>query len=89
LIGFIVIYVESNKTSIIILGALFAIVSLSLIKPIGKSLGALILMSKNITLHDSRHTYIGDIYYDGRKKITFYDYELKKIIILDKRRINR
>jgi len=86
-IGYLVIYVNHNKTSTIILAVLFAIVSLSLIKPIGNSLGKLMLMSKNITLQDSRHTYIGDIYYDGRKKITFYDYELKKVIILDKKRL--
>ena len=87
LIGYVVIYVDNNKISTIILGALFALVSLSLIKPIGHNLGELMLMHKNITLQDSRHTYNGDIYYDGRKKITFYDYELKKVIILDKKRL--
>ena len=87
IIGYVVIYVDNNKISTVILGALFAVVSLGLIKPVGNSLGELMLMSKNITLQDSRHTYIGDIYYDGRKKITFYDYELKKVIILDKKRL--
>ncbi|MFK5937837.1 MAG: hypothetical protein QM497_05500 [Sulfurimonas sp.] len=87
LIGYVVIYTDNNKTSTILLAALFAIVSLSLIKPIGHSLGELMLMTKNITLQDSRHTYIGDKYYDGRKKITFYDYELKKVILLDKKRL--
>jgi len=87
LIGYIIIYVDNNKISTIILGVLFAIVSLSLIKPIGNSLGEIMFMSKNITLKDARHKYIGDIYYNGRKKITFYDYELKKVIILDKKRL--
>jgi hypothetical protein len=87
LIGYLVIYVDNNKTSTIILGALFAIVSLGLIKPVGNNLGELMLMSKNITLKDAKYSYIGNIYYDGRKKITFYDYELKKVIILDKKRL--
>jgi len=86
-IGYLVIYVNDNKTSTIILAVLFSLVSLSLIQPIGNSLGELMLMSKNITLQDSKHTYIGDIYYNGRKKITFYDYELKKVITLDKNRL--
>ncbi len=44
-------------------------------------------MTKNTMLQDSRHTYVGDIYYNGRDKITFYDYNLKKVINLDKNRL--
>ena len=87
LIGYIIIYIDNNKISTIILAILFVTVSLSLIKPIGKSIGESLLMTKNITLQDTKHTYIGDIYYDGRKNITFYDHELKKVIILDKKRL--
>lgn len=86
-IAYLAIYLKNNKTGAIIIATLFAIVSLSLIKPIGHSLGEYMLMTKNTTLHDSKHTFIGDIYYNGRKKITFYDYELKKVIILDKNRL--
>ena len=87
LIGYVVIYVNNNKTSAIILGSLFSIAALTLIPPIGNSLGELLLMKKNVTLKDKIHTYTGDIFYDGRDEITFYDYELQKIITLDKNRL--
>jgi hypothetical protein len=44
-------------------------------------------MKKNVTLQDSRFTYVGDIYYEGRKTVTFYDYELKKIILIKKKNL--
>ncbi len=87
IIGYIVIYVNNNKTSAIVLGILFSIAALTLIPPIGHKLGEMMLMTKNATLQDARHTYIGDIYYDGRTRVTFYDYNLKKVINLDKKRL--
>lgn len=87
LIGYIVIYFDSNKMSAIILGILFSIAALTLIPPIGDSIGKLIFMKKNVTLIDKKHTYRGDIYYEGREKITFYDYELQKMITLNKKRL--
>jgi hypothetical protein len=42
-------------------------------------------MTKNITLKENKNSFTGDIYYDGRKQITFYDYRLKKIILLKKK----
>ena len=86
-IGFVVTYIDNNKMTAILLAILFSIASLTLIKPIGKSLGEAILMQKNITLYDTKHSYTGNSYYNGRKKITFYDYELKKVIILEKDRL--
>jgi len=87
LLGYIIIYLDNNKVSAIMLGILFSLVSLTLIAPIGKSMGELLLMKKNITLKDSKYTYIGDAYYIGRKSVTFYDYELQKIIILEKNKL--
>ncbi len=87
LIGYIVIYLDNNKISAIVLGVLFSIAALTLIPPIGYKLGEIVLMTKNTMLQDSRHTYVGDIYYNGRDKITFYDYNLKKVINLDKNRL--
>ena len=46
-------------------------------------------MKKNITYSDGKYNYVGDVYYDGREKITFYDYELKKIILLDKKELKQ
>ncbi len=87
IIGYIVIYLNNNKTSAIVLGVLFFITALTLIPPVGNKLGEMVLMQKDTTLQDERHTYVGDIYYDGRSKVTFYDYNLKKVINLDKKRL--
>ena len=85
ILGYITIYIDNNKLSAIVLGVLFFIVSLTLIPPIGKSVGTMLLMQKNVTLKDHRYTYKGDIYYEGRENITFYDYDLDKIITLEKK----
>jgi len=87
IIGYIVIYVNNNRRSAIVLGTLFATVALTLIPPIGNALGELIFMKKNVSLKGKIHTYTGDVYYDGRETITLYEYELQKVIILDKNRL--
>ena len=85
LIGFIITYINNIRFSLIVIGFL-SILSLSTLVPnIGYSLGEMLLMKKNVTYQDSKYTYIGDVYYDGRTKITFYDYELKKTIFLNKK----
>jgi len=89
LIGFIVIIVNNNKISAIILGTLFFLVSLTLFSGIGNSIGQMMLMTKDTTLKWKKYTYRGDIYYDGRDVITFYDYELKKIILFNKKDIKK
>ena len=86
-IGYLVIYLDNNKISAVALGILFSIVSLTLLPSVGKAVGELMFTRKNVTLNDSKHSYIGDVYYDGRKKITFFDYELNKVIILEKERL--
>lgn len=85
LIGFIITYINKNKITFPILGLFFFFAMLTLFEPIGYSLGESMFMEKNANLKDKRHTYNGDIYYIGRKEITFYDYELKKIILLNKK----
>jgi hypothetical protein len=42
-------------------------------------------MKKDVTYKNKKYVYRGDVYYNGRTKITFYDYELKKIIFLNKK----
>ena len=85
IIGYVVIYIDSNKLSTIFLGGLFFIVSLTLIPPIGNALGEAFFMQKDVRLQNDKYTFKGDIYYSGRTKITFYDYELDKIIQLEKK----
>ncbi|VAW42057.1 hypothetical protein MNBD_GAMMA01-601, partial [hydrothermal vent metagenome] len=45
----------------------------------------MMFMKKNVTYKDSKHTFHGDVYYDGRTTIHFYDNDLQKIIILQKK----
>lgn len=85
-IGYITLY-RTHKISLIILGSLFLLSLSTLINPIGFSLGEMILMEKNKTLQTNKFLYRGDIYYNGRSKIYFYDYKLDKILAIDKTKI--
>jgi len=85
ILGALITYVDNNKLSAIVMSTLFVLVSLTLIPSVGKYVGEMMLMQKNVVLQDNKHTFHGDIYYDGRKQITFYDYELKKMILLNKK----
>jgi len=87
LLGFIIVYISNKKVTIITFVLLFILSLSSLIPFVGYNLGELLLMKKDVTLKDSRYTYVGNIYYIGRKNITFYDKEIKKIIILDKKEL--
>ena len=84
IIGYLVIYVNSNKIKLTIIGTLFLLSFSTLIKPIGYFVGEMMFMQKNKTLKENKHSYTGDVYYSGRKNITFYDYRLDKIILLNK-----
>ena len=86
IIGFVVIYLP-NKIAIAFVGVLSLLSVSTLLPPVGKTVGEMILMQKNVTLKTKKFSYHGDIYYNGRKNITFYDYELKKVIILPKNKI--
>ena len=85
ILGFIVTYLNNYKVSIFVIGSLSVLALSTLIPPVGHKVGEIMLMKKNVTLNDNRHTYIGDIYYDGRDKISFYDIELKRLITLKKK----
>ena len=85
LFGFLITYVNKVKLGIIVIGGLFVLTLTTLIPQIGHKVGFIILATENVKFNDSRYTYHGDIYYDGRTQITFYDYELKKIITLNKK----
>ena len=87
-LGLIVTYLNKTKVSITLISLLSIIALSTLIPSVGEELGKTLLMSKNITLKGDKHIYYGDIYYDGRSKITFYDKELQKIIVLNKKDLN-
>jgi len=84
--GFIIMY-QNNRLAIITVGTLFILSASTLIPPVGNYIGELVLMKKNVSIKTNRFSYHGDILYDGRKSVTFYDYELKKVIILNKNKI--
>ena len=88
-LGYVVVYVKNSKISLIpvLLVALFVL--LTLFKEIGYKAGETLLMTKNTTIKSAKHTYVGDIIYDGREKITFYSYNLKKTVTLDKKELAR
>ncbi|QOP46066.1 hypothetical protein [Sulfurimonas paralvinellae] len=86
IIGYVVMYL-SNKTAIIIVSTLFLLSASTLIPPIGSFAGEILFMKKDITMRTDKFSYHGDILYSGRKKVTFYDHELKKVILLDKKTI--
>ena len=81
--GTLIMYV-SNKITLIILAFFSLLTALTLIPSFGLALGDILLKKENIKLENSRYIFIGDIYYNGRKKITFYDYELKKTIKINR-----
>ncbi|MFT7859432.1 MAG: hypothetical protein ABXS93_00710 [Sulfurimonas sp.] len=86
LVGYITLY-TNIKLALIVVGSL-AILSVStLIPPIGKSAGKMLLAKEDVTLQTNRFSYHGDIIYNGRKNVTFYDKELQKVLTLKKERI--
>jgi len=82
-LGYLLLYTPTTvklPLSLLLFGAVFA----TLVPNVGKNLGEKIFMQKNVTLHNKKFTFKGDIYYIGRDTITFYDKELKKVIQLKK-----
>ena len=87
-IGYLIIYLN-HKISATIYGVLFLLISLTLFEEIGNFVAKKMFLKENVIINWKKHTYNGDIYYNGREFITFYDYELKKIILLDKKYIKQ
>ncbi|WP_304542850.1 hypothetical protein [Sulfurimonas microaerophilic] len=86
IIGYVTLY-TNTKVALYSVGFLFVLSFLTLIAPIGKSVGTFLLAKEDVTLQTSRFSYHGDILYNGREKVTFFDKELNKIIILNKNKI--
>ena len=84
ILGYIVIYIENKKLTLITLSIISIIGLAPLIESIGQNIGEIIFMKKDLTYKDSKHIFYGDVYYDGRTTIHFYDNDLQRIIILQK-----
>lgn len=83
--GFTIMHVKNLKISASVISILIAISFSALIPSVGLALGERIFMQKNVTFKDKKNRFVGDIYYTGRETITFYDYDLKKTILLKKK----
>jgi hypothetical protein len=84
LCGYLIMYNNSNKIKLTLIGAFFIASASTLIPSFGYALGEQLFMQKNQTLRSKKHTFRGDVYYIGRKNISFYDYDLQKIILIQK-----
>jgi hypothetical protein len=84
-LGFLVVYIKNYKISLVTIAILSVAAVSTLTENIGRSVGENMLMTKNTTLKTQKHLYVGDIIYDGRQTITFYDYNFKKTVVLDKK----
>ena len=84
IIGYLITYVKNTKIVLSSILFLFILAGSSLIPKVGYEIGKKLLMKTNVTYKEKRYSFTGDAYYDGRKTITFYDYELKKVIVLQK-----
>ena len=86
LLGYITLYL-SNKIALIVIIPLFIFVFSTLFKPVGVFVAETILMQKGARITTEKFLYKGDIYYRGRKYITFYDHRFKKFLKLENNKI--
>ena len=85
-LGYLLIYF-SGKVAVALFGFMSIIVLATLYAPVGKNVGEMLLMQKDIALQTKRFSYHGDLLYDGRDRVSFYDYRLKKVLHIEKNRI--
>ncbi len=85
-VGFVIMYLQI-RLKLIIMITLFLVSFSSLIENIGYMYGKTLFMKEDVVLTNKKFKFVGDIYYIGRKKITFFDKELNKVILLDKSEI--
>jgi hypothetical protein len=78
----------NTKRAVIIFVISLAVVNLTQISSVGKSVGEMMFAQENKIISSGKHTYIGTVVYEGRDKLWFYDDELKEIITLEKDKIN-
>lgn len=87
LLGFLITYLNIPKVAFFTISLLFLLTFSTLIPSVGYMVGEKLFKKRDVTLMDKKYTYKGDIYYDAREQIIFYDYELGKIILLNKKEL--
>ena len=86
ILGYLVIY-QSSKLTLALITILASFSLSTLIAPVGKSVAELLLMKKDVKIQTDKYSYRGDLLYNGRKNLTFYDYKFKKVLKLNKNKI--
>ena len=87
--GVIFIYLHSNRVKIALV-LLTSLLLLAMITPtLANYLAKIILVKEDTTIEAGRFLYIGDIYYDGRDSLYFYDKEIDKLVKIDKKEIKQ
>ncbi|PNV82000.1 MAG: hypothetical protein C0627_12040 [Sulfurimonas sp.] len=89
ILGYIIVYLNNYKITLFVIGVLSFLVLLTLFQSIGHSVGEAVFMKKNTILETSKRTYSGDILYEGREHITFYEHNLNKIIKINKKDLKK
>ncbi|MGE4419709.1 MAG: hypothetical protein AB7D38_07720 [Sulfurimonas sp.] len=89
ILGYIIVYLNNYKISLFVVGSLSFLVSLTLFESIGHSVGEAMFMKRDTVLETSKRTYSGDILYEGREHITFYEHNLNKIIKINKKDLKK
>lgn len=89
ILGYIIVYLNNYKISLLVTGVLSFLVLLTLFQGIGHSVGEALFMKKDTILETAKRTYSGDILYDGRENITFYEHSLNKIIKISKKDLKK
>jgi len=87
LLGWLTIYYGRPRPVAAVLAALFGLVLLSLLPPVGEKLGAMMLMEKAQHLVVGKSVYKGDVYYRGREFVYIYDEMLAQMVKLPKSEI--
>jgi hypothetical protein len=87
LIGYLVIYAESVKIKVTMVALLFALSASTLFQSVGYKVGEFLFLQKDVIFQEKKHSFRGDVYYETRTHIVFYDYELGKIIKLNKKEL--
>lgn len=85
ILGYLAVYVKNYKIALIVVAVLFFMTLLTLFSSVGHALGEALFMKKNSTIETKNRVYIGDVLYDGRREITFFDYRLNKKIKISKK----
>ena len=85
-LGYLIIY-TSNRIALSVVGVFTILTFATLIESVGERAGEALFMRKGVHIKTDKFSYYGDIYYKGRAFVTFYDYNFKKVLKLDKNKI--